>query len=408
MIELNNHDWSYINALVFLSCLLFAISIFNIIIDPYNISKVVRISRFNAAKVRQWQNARLTKPFDFSRHKYDGIILGTSQIERGIDPDHKNISKFGKLSYNFGLSESTLYESARVFNFAATTSSIKWAIFSLDFARYIQPTILSIRDVPNKYNKSSLICEYLKTLISVKGTSDSLFTIKSNLKGEVALQHSLTGLLDIDGFNAKVGRPHPGGVFDNVDSAYINHAYTRMITEVKLLSQFGFNHNVFLSTIEIAIKHKIQLYFLIPPIHARGMIIIEQLGLMPLFEQWKRELIHVIEAKVNNIEKSYPLWDFTGYTEITTETIPNNDDEPTNLKWFYDSIHFTPVVGQMMLDRIFDSMSSEAFLPEDFGIRLSSDNLSSHLNKIHAGQKKYINKNPEVFEILNRLYSDLR
>lgn len=63
------------------------------------------------------------------------------------------------------------------------------------------------------------------------------------------------------------------------------------------------------------------------------------------------------------------FWDFSGYTSIT--------DEP---RYYYDSMHYRNLVGEMMLGYMFDD--PDVYVPEGFGHYTTSDNVEEHVEKV--------------------------
>jgi hypothetical protein len=64
-----------------------------------------------------------------------------------------------------------------------------------------------------------------------------------------------------------------------------------------------------------------------------------------------------------------PFWDFSGYNSITTDN-----------KNYLDHSHYNPSVSRLIAARIFNDPSMP--VPEDFGVRVTSQNIKSHLKNL--------------------------
>jgi hypothetical protein len=68
-----------------------------------------------------------------------------------------------------------------------------------------------------------------------------------------------------------------------------------------------------------------QAHLVIYPYHAQFLQLIKVDGRWPLYEQWKRTLVNVVDrAREGN--ENLTVWDFSGYHRYSTETIPKNED----------------------------------------------------------------------------------
>ena len=57
--------------------------------------------------------------------------------------------------------------------------------------------------------------------------------------------------------------------------------------------------------------------------------------------------------------------------------------------WGYlDPLHYKKEVGDLVLEKLF-SEEGEALSPEDFGVRISPDQIHDHLMQIRAGRDNY-------------------
>jgi hypothetical protein len=141
--------------------------------------------------------------------------------------------------------------------------------------------------------------------------------------------------------------------------------------------------------IELARAYDIDLRFYLSPNHARSFEAIKYMGWWPQFETWQRELVSMVEADrvAHPAQSEIPLWDFGGYTSLTTDPVADAPPYSAGYRWYWDGFHFKREVGYMVLDRMF--ATGAAALPSDFGVRLTADTIGDHLTGMSRAQQQY-------------------
>ena len=127
-------------------------------------------------------------------------------------------------------------------------------------------------------------------------------------------------------------------------------------------------------------RNGIDLFLFISPTHASQTEVIRALGLWPVFEQWKRDLVGILDDEYENLK--YRLWDFSGYNSITSKNVPTG-----RMREYKDSSHYYPVVGDMVLSKIMGG--SQEGEVTDFGMRLNSRSIEKVLDRIRKQQYAY-------------------
>lgn len=107
------------------------------------------------------------------------------------------------------------------------------------------------------------------------------------------------------------------------------------------------------------------------PYHAQIRLMMEQLGLSPLFAEWKRQMLALAESE-RRAGRPVEVWDFSGISSVTQEAIPTPGDRQTRLDYYWEAGHFKPALGERMLARLHGA-------PDDFGIRLEPAMLETWL-----------------------------
>lgn len=185
-------------------------------------------------------------------------------------------------------------------------------------------------------------------------------------------------------FNKKIFRKN---LQDNFDS------YQRLDYQKSQLKAFE-------DIVTHCLKNNIKLYLFISPIHIQNLEVMRITGHFPTFEQWKRDLVNVVEKANDNLKSSDKvyLWDLTGYNSITTETIPDTNQK-SSLKWYIDSAHYRPEVGNFIIELVVNSKrKGTGNIPQDFGVIINQSNINQHLKKIRLDQRSYHQNHPQVIE----------
>jgi hypothetical protein len=85
------------------------------------------------------------------------------------------------------------------------------------------------------------------------------------------------------------------------------------------------------------------------------------------------------------------LWDFTGFSPYTGESVPPRGDTGTELRWYWEAGHFKKSLGDLLLaDMLGTQIDSERW-----GRRLTGRDLEEHLGDQRAARDDYERKHRE-------------
>lgn len=369
----------------FVACLLM-ISI-NLIIDPHRIFRIVEIDNINGQKpVMGNGGLRKVKSIEIEKGDYDTIILGTSRAMEGLDP----LSSLwpSKKVYNAALSKSNMYEIGQVFQFSYQVQPIKSVVLGLDFLSFSGQSRVDGDFNLSQFADKSKHEIYFKSLFSSQQLIRSWKTFQFNNEGNnlnvVYTPQGFRKTKSLTAFNKKIFRKN---LQDNFDS------YQRLDYQKSQLKAFE-------DIVTHCLKNNIKLYLFISPIHIQNLEVMRITGHFPTFEQWKRDLVNVVEKANDNLKSSDKvyLWDLTGYNSITTETIPDTNQK-SPLKWYIDSAHYRPEVGNFIIELVVNSnRKGTGNIPQDFGVIINQSNIDQHLKKIRLDQRLYHQNHPQVIE----------
>lgn len=386
-------------AIAFAACFaltLLAVAVTNLAVDPYNIFRVVRIRGFNEKKGQATDNTRLCAAYDVRRVKPRSIILGSSRTMRQLYCNHPGWDPRAKPCYNLSIPLSNAYENLRYFQHANQVAPLKEVVYGLDFYSFnsnmgnllgFEEDRLAARadGTPNFYPAKDLF----SAIISVDAFKDSIITVSR--QRDKTYNAILPNDPPADGIPPEffVFNKHPQQYFRGQLMGVVTTGYARPGGYRYSLYAKGGKKSMLDSLremVSIARRDGVQLRLFISPEHAQLEEAAAMLGLWPVFEQWKRELVKIAgdDGKNNPVQ----LWDFSGYNSITTDPPPTAESERTSRR-FWDSHHYKKEVGDMILSRVFGVQDTGVRIPGDFGTRLTSRNIERRLKHIRDDQRLY-------------------
>lgn len=338
------------------------VSIFNIIIDPYQYFLTQKIVGLNATKPEYEKHIMLSKAAEAKQIKAKTILLGSSRIMSGLDSSHA-VFKDSKTVYNLGLPGTNMYQSLQYFKHALHfQKDIEQVIIGIDFFMFNEYLENLDSYDETRLKKKLVIRDLINTSLSLNALQASLTTINANLQNnEVQAKEStnqkfkrwLTNFLNFEGF------------------------YKTYSLSQKQLDSLK-------TVINLCQKHNIKYYIFISPTHATQYEAIDRAGLWSTFEQWKREVVNIT-----------PIWDFSGYNSVTTEAI---SESMTN---YIDNSHYSKYTGELVLNKMFNYEADA--IPQDFGILLNLNNLESHLYEIKLDREKWRKSNFQEVELVKKV-----
>ena len=398
---------SYIKTFSIITILLLGVTAaINLVIDPFGLFHLGnRIS--NADKPEFYKHLRMAKAHNIRQLKPDGIILGTSRGEFGIDPEHPGWKATKR--YNLALSSANIYEALRYLQHAHAVNPLNEVVIGLDFFMFN-----ANKDVESDFSESrlksptSLIStgwyrDLLRSLFTFDALSASRETLSAD-SGKPTIRYKSNGFRDDSNNWLRIiaAKGHRQASLKN--ERYTLIAYDGFpffsLTEVsgKASPMAAFEQLLIFCRDE-----KISAKLFISPTHARSLELIYLIGLWDDFELWKTNLV----SSMNTISPTTPLWDFSGFNTITTEPFPELNNTEVQMRWYWESSHYKKEVGNIILDKLF-SMPAATSTPENFGTLLLPQTIDSHLKAINQDRIRYEKKFPTEVSELKALISETR
>jgi hypothetical protein len=360
---------------------IFSIGLLNIIIDPYDIFNISKIPGINQQKPIKQNHERLIKALDVARIKPKIIILGSSTSLR-LYPKHPALNN-NQTAYNLALPGSGMEEQLLYFQHALKNQpNLKQVIIGLDFFSFGVGIKKAPDFVAERLNKDNITTQdALNIIVSLNAIQSSLTTIIDNLNSKSG---NVNNLDPEQGADKLLNLEKPNVLKNFKDVIY---SYFQKEDRYKNYQISQDRLNDLKTLVQICKEHNIELKIFFPPTHAMQMEALQIGGLWPNYQKWQREIVKIT-----------PIWDFTGYSDITTE--PINQD----MKNFVDGAHYQYRIADLIINRIVQYQVET--VPADFGVLLTPEIIEAHLDKVNADQQKWQVNNPAITKIVKDLYTN--
>ncbi|WP_204106041.1 MULTISPECIES: hypothetical protein [Spirulina sp. CCY15215] len=379
---MNRRYFYYLQILaIFISLQSLIIVGFNLLVDPYGIFQLITLENFNQEKPSKIKNPRLFKAIDIINLKPKTILLGSSRTDLGLDPNYPLLKAYPPI-YNLGILGVNSEELRYYFEHALVNQdNIQRVIIGLDFFMFNTNRDNKPGFKQNRLLKKHLIIsDFVDFTLSTNALNESFQTISFNQSPDRLSPYFLNGMSDTAYFLKYV--------FKNTSiTKEFDRSLTRFLSDPTLYGNYTLSPERLedmQKIIRVCQEKKIECITFISPAHALQWEAIQVAGLWPEFEEWKQDLVRIT-----------PVWDFSGYNNITTEQIDNK------MKNYLDSSHYTKKVGDLVLQRILQG--NETNTSNDFGVLISPTNIESHLVNLRKEQETWTAKNPDLVEYVQQI-----
>jgi len=376
--------------------------LFNWVVDPLDIYRVVKVKGFNAYKTTYKSYARVAKPIQIEQNHYQRLALGSSRTEIGIPIYGTAWDRLGGPGFNAALNGANVDTLYAVLHHAVQVSDLQDVLIGLDFGMFNGMQTQGFEyeelmaDGPGLLDK---LRRHLKafglTLFSPATTAASVKTLRH--QGEMDHKYHDTGQQNNEREikkNASLGYRTRFEHFENASLL----SYWTPCRDNGFRYDNGHGHDamaVFRSMLMLTQEKPFSIQLFISPVHARLLETLSAGGLWPAFEQWKRDVLAVIEEVRTQTGADIQLWDFSGYHHFAVEPLP----EPGQFMTYYlDGSHYTDAVGGVLLNTIYGDAKPDA----SFGVLLTPQTIEDHLQEIRSEQKTYRQEHREQYDDIQR------
>lgn len=387
--------WTVLLAFVALATV---VAVFNRIVDPYLVVGTPRIVGFNAHKSTAVDNMALIKAYDVFRTQPRALILGSSRVGSGLDPENPAWPQVDRPVYDLGLPWGDPHAAYRYLQNATASHAVSLVVLGLEFQSFMIPAnpeleqeteahlMLTRTGARRADERQVRIKDFLLTTFSFSTLSDSLTTLLGNLKGNST--DVVRGSWNPVDYQQYIARAGSYTVFSEVDLYYFSW-YSRKWLNTDAMQDVT-------SIVEWCHEHDIRLILLINPSHADELEMLDLVGAWGLLENWKRKLLALTRRYRTPADHSkIELWDFCEYDTYSTEPLRRDNHR---LTWFLDNSHYNKSLGNKIVARIFGGEK------EDFGSLLTPENIESRLREIRERRRQYRKAQPEEAARVRNIY----
>jgi hypothetical protein len=373
---------------LFVALLCTALAGFNALIDPYGYFDPPKISGVNELPLGFNHRPLLAKSLAVSALPAT-IILGNSRAEAAYDPQHPAIAL--QPAYNLAIGGAGLSMMHRYFLEALAAGGLRQVILALDLTMFdpganVPDANLDAVLLTDATGKPAVDARKWRRLpfILLSGTasSDSWWSTTHQRKS-VAI-YSRSGLREEAYDIAQVAREGgPGPASLRVEASFLAGTL-RDVESASFRASYATTLAALQEIVDLSARHGIQLKLIINPIHARQTNTLDAAGLWPLYENWKRDLV----AAVQRSPELVSLWDFSGVSACTGEHLPPDANAASTMRWYRESSHFRRVLGNRVLDRVFERPDDGAC--PGLGQRLEPATLAAALAAQRAALRHWV------------------
>jgi len=298
----------------------------------------------------------------------DMVIFGTSRPKAGLPSSHPAYGT--NRVRNLAVDAACMTEVAAMLDYCLAHNPIRRVLLCLDFALFRDRTFNQFGFGDTRFNPELPLFDYqCKNLLGAGATEHSYRFIVDRLRGKLPPAAERRGFYV---HQIKASTTHRA-LFERVMRSL---AYGDAAVRVGTNQMQALWH-----VLAVCRERRIELTLAINPVHAMDMELLQVGQNWDRFEQWKRDLVKIVAEE--SPDGRTPVWDFSGYNGLTTEQIPPAGDH-TRMKYYYESSHFTPLTGGLMLDRMFGRATN------DFGTRITVANIEAHLEETRAQRELFV------------------
>jgi hypothetical protein len=338
---------------------------FNAFMDPMGVFPSPRIAGVNAVKPFLDHHRELTRYHGALRICPNTGIFGNSRAGVGLDPNSPVLAAHGLSGYNHaipGIGGRTTYQ--QILWLQAKKCLPETVFLGVDFFDFFggsapQP-LPTLTTNPAPQRGAQLLAE---SVFSTSGLVDSLWMLWMQ-------RAKYPSILTERGFNPMYN------YIPEIESSGHYALFRQRATEnvrswarkPKLLrplkSDASDDELMLNASITRLLSAGSTVHIIIYPYHAELRLLMERLGMGDLFSEWKRQVLASAE-RLSSQGGKVTVWDFSGISEETLETIPTRSDRRTHLRYYWEAGHFKRELGDKVLARILGQVTG-------FGVQLDT------------------------------------
>lgn len=386
----------------------------NVVVDPFGIFGVPRVSGFNALKPDLIKHDRAAKAWMVQRADADALILGNSRALNGIPTNHRIWSGFKV--FNGAFSGGWLGEAVQFLEFAHGEHPVRRVLLSVDETSYMGGGNPTANFNPARYDHSlrgSMVRanDALLAVLTDVAAAASFRTLRAR-HGPLSIRDTYVvngdGSIDF-GLSLKAVslRGGPRSTFRAQDMSYVQELGGRGSENMTGIES-ALADATLRRVLTFCRQEGIELVLFIPPLHARRYALMELANKWDSVGSLRNAVVRVIEEEaIASRAAPFPVLDFGGVHAFSIEPIPSEGGKDASMRWFFESSHFTPHLGDVILERAFGTLDGDQ-ATEKFGMRLTMQNVGDRIRRLREDLSSWKQTHSGEYAELVQLYSDGR
>jgi hypothetical protein len=361
---------------------LLLVTVLNLAIDPNGAYPTLSLKALSP--YRQQLVTRPAKAEMLRRTPCEVLLLGSSRVQVGL-PVRAAVYGTNRVC-NLGLSGTTLPELAIVLEYALRHQRPQRVLLGTDFFMFSDTRKSTVGFESSRFDPELRVFDYhLKNALGAQATDDSWRLLRQWMRKERPLA--------VDrGFLPKSLRANTS------QRDTFARCIRKFVTEPETYGAYHYSRER-LELIRQMIRHcrgaGVDLVIFIPPVHALELETIRAAGLWDTFEAWKRDLGRIAAEEntgstgpsASSGQATVPIWDFTGFTGPVIEEVPPSGDRRTRMRYYLENSHFTPALGEQLLNRMLVGVPGET--AETWGARITTSAIDEHLARLRREREAY-------------------
>lgn len=367
-----------------------AIGLTSYALDPFGMFRGFGLRTDYLLGERIWEDQRKVKDLSLDRLHPDTLIIGNSRVQKGFNVYDPALEQRLGHAHNLGLSGANFDEMDYYTRLAMRGQALKTLIIGLDIGQFTEARRSDNAEVVN--------FKYLQDIYGVdmvKRFSYALWSSQAIKAWESVLQqpHSLT----------MRGTPN----FDEESLYLMTSGYRRVTRRVeynvadrlRMVDWNSYERRMHLmdALIADACLQGTVIKLFISPVHARHLVLLNEVGLTEKSFQWKRTLTEIV-SRHQVFGCDVALLDFGRITTYATEPFPDIDNHAHSMKWYWDSGHYKPALGLLVLQRLFHEAASSA----EFGLALTPATIDQSVKAEKTELYQFIHEHPDIVNDVRR------
>jgi hypothetical protein len=380
----------------------------NLIVDPYGVYGLVRIVGVNDDKTAAVAQSRMAKHYLVERVHPATLLIGSSRVEAGLDPESDAWPQDLRPVFNMGSAGTGPHSQLRLLQDSLAAAQPRLVVIGTDFIESLtadadlaasssargsldfeQRPRVTKSGAPNDRVWLAQMQDVGSTLFSLSAIGDSIATLLTQRSSKYS-KFTPLGRHTLTEFNYLVQT-------EGEYSLFLAKDRFKVAQVVPMREHYQFAFAPLAQAIAEALRHGAQVIVVITPGHADELEIYRQAGVMSVYEEWRQRLTEIVTDAGGG---KVALWDFAGLTPYTTETVPGRGDTKSQLSWFWETNHFKEALGDLMISRILGHG------PQGFGDQLTLITLPRARAELRKQQYQYVKAQPAAVARVSSLIAE--